>query len=125
MFSEWTQNEEGIYAANSIQTGLHKIVDVAWCSNIGLENDVVAAVSHRGFVLIYQRPAELSDWSLTAEIKCEQTPRKVSWNGTILCVVTKNDGDLCQTELYKEAIVKEGEWIRMAIITSDGQTIYD
>lgn len=107
----WKNIEGELFESSKIFSNKDSwFVDAAWCDNIGLENDIIAAASLEGCVFILQKLDDNSPWKLTAKIETVYTPHKVGWNGTVLCVSTvdeKNGSN--QTELYKEPILKGAE----------------
>lgn len=109
--------------------------DVAWSSNIGLNEDIIgnfmklslASAGQDKFVKIWQRAIQKDAWKLKSEINFDHPVNSVSWNekgtvsvlalGAIVLQVSLSNGE---SFVYKESIVAEGNWDCLAKINENG-----
>lgn len=79
---EWVKIGKNDYAQNIVGTHKDVVTDVAWSSNIGLNEDIIASAGKDKAVYLWQRPTQNDSWEVRSKISFDHSVNAISWNQT-------------------------------------------
>lgn len=79
---EWVKIGKNDYAQNIVGTHKDVVTDVAWSSNIGLNEDIIASAGKDKSVYLWQRPTQNDSWEVRSKINFDHSVNAISWNQT-------------------------------------------